>query len=155
MCIRDRAKPFAPGGLAGVLRFFTLQLTLGLTLLSVLFYAPIVVMLPLFAVILWWVSVPLNIGLAYSLTFIFSISIGCLIGVAGAHRTRKPRFIRSAAMMPLYWLLLFEPAIRAFTELKHKRFHWHKTRHGVSRPADLSNKTMTKPDYVPLRRFVD
>ena len=149
------AKPFAPGGLAGVLRFFTLQLTLGLTLLSVLFYAPIVVMLPLFAVILWWVSVPLNIGLAYSLTFIFSISIGCLIGVAGAHRTRKPRLIRSAAMMPLYWLLLFEPAIRAFTELKHKRFHWHKTRHGVSRPADLSNKTMTKPDYVPLRRFVD
>ena len=149
------AKPFAPGGLAGVLRFFTLQLTLGLTLLSVLFYAPIVVMLPLFAVILWWVSVPLNIGLAYSLTFIFSISIGCLIGVAGAHRTRKPRLIRSAAMMPLYWLLLFEPAIRAFTELKHKRFHWHKTRHGVSRPTDLTLKTMTKPDYVPLRRFVD
>ena len=149
------SKPFAPGGLAGLLRFFTLQLTLGLTLLSVLFYAPIVLLLPLFALALWWVSVPLDIGLAYSLTFIFSISIGCLIGIAGAHRARKPRLIRSASMMPLYWLLLFEPAIRAFSELKHKRFHWHKTRHGVSRPADLIFTPLTKPNYVPLRRFAD
>ena len=149
------SKPFAPGGLAGLLRFFTLQLTLGLTLLSVLFYAPIVLLLPLFALALWWVSVPLDIGLAYSLTFIFSISIGCLIGIAGAHRARKPCLIRSASMMPLYWLLLFEPAIRAFSELKHKRFHWHKTRHGVSRPADLIFTPLTKPNYVPLRRFAD
>ena len=78
--------PFAPGGIKGVARFFTLQLTLGLTVLSVLFYAPIVLLLPFIALTLWWVSVPLNIGLAYSLTFIFSISIGCLIGTAGAHR---------------------------------------------------------------------
>ena len=149
------AKPWAPGGIAGLLRFFTLQLTLGLTVLSVLFYAPIVLLLPFIALTLWWVSVPLNIGLAYSLTFIFSISIGCLIGTAGAHRAAKPRLIRSTYMMPLYWLLLFEPAIRAFSELKHKRFHWHKTRHGVSRPADLIFTPMAKLDYVPLRRFVN
>ena len=149
------ASPFAPGGIAGLLRFFTLQITLGLTLLSVLFYTPVVLGLPLFAAVLWWVTIPLDIGLAYSLTFIFSISIGCLIGIAGAHRAHKPELIRSAYMMPLYWLLLFEPAIRAFSELKHKRFHWHKTRHGVSRPAELTLTPTAELNYVPLRRFAD
>ena len=148
-------KPFAPGGLRGLLRFFTLQMTLGITLLSVLFYTPVALGLPLFAAILWWVQVPLDLGLTYSLTYIFSISIGCFIGIAGAYRSQKPHLIRSAYMMPLYWLLLFGPVIRAISELKHKRFHWHKTRHGVSRPADLSLQPKTESDYVPLRRFAD
>ena len=147
--------PFAPGGVSGCLRFLTLQLTLGFTLLSVLFYTPVVLGLPLIAVVLWWVNVPLDIGVTYSLTFVFSISIGCLIGIVGAHRTGKPSLIRSAAGMPIYWLLLFTPALRAFRELRNKRFHWHKTRHGVSRPADLTPLLETELDYVPLRRSAD
>ena len=146
---------FAPGGVKGLTRFLTLQLTLGVTLLSVLFYTPVVLGLPLFAAVLWWVNVPLDIGMTYSLTFIFSISIGCLIGIAGAHRAHKPNLIRSTLMMPLYWLLMFGPALRAFRELKNKRFHWHKTRHGVSRPADITPILETEPDYVPLRRSAD
>jgi cellulose synthase/poly-beta-1,6-N-acetylglucosamine synthase-like glycosyltransferase len=149
------SRPLTPGGAAGTKRFFTLQLTLGLTVISVLFYTPVVLGLPLFAAVLWWVQVPLDIGLAYSLTFVFSIAIGCLIGIAGAHRAGLSRLIRAAHMMPLYWLLLFEPAIRAFSELKHKRFHWHKTRHGVSRPAELTPPPLAEPNYVPLRRFAD
>ena len=149
------ATPFAPGGLKGFLRFFTLQLTLGFTLLSVLFYTPVVLALPLFAAVLWWIQVPLDIGLTYSLTFVFSIVMGCFIGIAGAHRARKARLIRSAYMMPLYWLLLFEPAIRAFTELKHKRFLWHKTRHGVSRPAKPIIPPPAELTYVTLRRSAD
>lgn len=148
-------KPFAPGGVKGGIRFLTLQLTLGITLLSVLFYTPVVLGLPLLAAVLWWVNVPLDIGLTYSLTFIFSISIGCLIGIAGAHRVHKPNLMRSALMMPLYWLLLFGPALRAIRELKSKRFLWHKTRHGVSRPADIMPLLETEPDYVPLRRSAD
>ena len=109
----------------------------------------------LFTAILWWVFTPISIGLTYSLTYMFSISVGCLIGIAGAHRARKDSLIRAAFMMPLYWLLLFEPAIRAFTELKHKRFRWHKTRHGVSRPADLTHSPTAELQYVPLRRFAD
>jgi len=154
------AKPLAPGGIKGILRFFTLQLTLGITLLSILFYTPVVLGLPLFALTLWWVSVPLDIGLTYSLTFMFSISIGCLIGIVGAHRAGKAKLIRSALSMPLYWLLLFGPAVRAFSELKGKRFLWHKTRHGVSRPADLNPlplKTTPKAaaKNVSLRRSSD
>ena len=149
------AKPFAPGGVKGALRFLTLQLTLGITLLSVLFYTPVVLGLPIFAAGLLWVNVPMDIGLTYSLTFIISVSIGCLIGAAGAHRADKPSLIRSVLGMPLYWLLLFSPALRAFSELRHKRFHWHKTRHGVSRPADLTPLPETQLDYVPLRRSAD
>ncbi len=148
-------QPFAPGGIKGLMRFFTLQLTLGLTLLSVLFYTPVVLGLPFFAAALWWVEVPLDIGLTYSLTFLVSISIGCLIGLAGAHRARKSNLFLSALAMPLYWLLLFTPALTAFRELKHKRFHWHKTRHGVSRPADLTFSKKPDLPYVPRRRFAD
>jgi len=149
------AKPFAPGGIKGFLRFFTLQLTLGITLLSILFYTPVVLALPIFALVLWWVNIPLDIGLTYSLTFIFSISIGCLIGTVGAHRLGKPKLIRAAISMPIYWLLLFGPAIRAISELKGKRFLWHKTRHGVSRPADLNSLTKAAAENVSLRRSID
>ena len=149
------ASPFAPGGLNGCLRFLTLQLTLGITLLSVLFYTPVILGLPIFAAVLWWVNVPLDIGVTYSLTFLFSISVGCVIGIFGAYRADKPGLIKSTAGMPLYWLLLFTPALRAFSELRHKRFHWHKTRHGVSRPADLKPVPENTTNYVPLRRSAD
>jgi len=149
------AKPFAPGGMPGLSRFFTLQLTLGITLLSIVFYTPVVLGLPLFALVLWWVSVPLDIGLTYSLTFMFSISIGCLIGLVGVHRAGKPNLMRSALSMPVYWLLLFAPALRALSELKGKRFLWHKTRHGVSRPADLKSLPKANENNVPNRRSAD
>ena len=149
------AKPFAPGGIKGFLRFLTLQLTLGITLLSILFYTPVVLGLPIFALVLWWVGVPFDIGLTYSLTFIFSIAIGCLIGAVGAHRADKPKLIRSVLYMPIYWLLLFGPALRAISELKGKRFLWHKTRHGVSRPADLNTQPKATPNNVPIRRSAD
>ena len=149
------AKPFAPGGIRGMLRFMTLQLTLGITLISILFYTPVVVGLPIFALVLWWVKVPFDFGLAYSLTFIFSISIGCLIGMVGAHRSGKEKLIKSALSMPLYWLLLFAPAMRAISELKGKRFLWHKTRHGVSRPTELNTLSKASENNVSLRRSTD
>lgn len=149
------AKPFAPGGIKGILRFFTLQLTLGITLLSMLFYTPVVLGLPIFACVLWWVGLPLDIGLAYSLTFIFSISIGCLIGMVGSHRAGKPKLIRSALYMPIYWLFLFTPALRAIGELKGKRFLWHKTRHGVSRPKDQTPQPKALEKNVSFRRPAD
>ena len=148
-------KPFAPGGLRGIVRFLTLQMTLGITLLSILFYTPVIVGFPIVALILWWVKVPLDISLIYGLTFLFSICIGCLIGVVGARRSKKPELIHSTLTMPVYWLLLFEPALRAIKELKGKRFHWHKTRHGVSRPADLMPLQKDDPDNVSLRRPAD
>jgi len=148
-------QPFSPGGWRGLVRFFTLQITLGITLLAILFYAPFVILFPLVALVLWWVKVPLDVSLIYGLTFVFSIFIGCLIGVVGARRSGKPELIRSTLTMPIYWLLLFGPALRAVKELKGKRFHWHKTRHGVSRPADLVPLQKDDRDNVSLRRPAD
>ena len=147
--------PFAPGGLKGLLRFFTLQLTLGITLLSVFFYTPVVIGMPILVLSLGWVKAPLDIGLTYTLTFIFSIFVGCFIGLVGAHRSGKPDLIRSVWGMPFYWLLLLGPALRAVKELRGQRFHWHKTRHGVSRPADPIILSNDEPENVQLRRSPD
>lgn len=146
------SRPFAPGGWKGVKRFFTLQLTLGLTLLSILFYTPVVLGLPFIALTLWWVGTPLEIGPIYGATFIFSISVGCLIGAIGALRSGKDDLIRSCLSMPAYWLLLFEPALRAFKEMRHMRFHWHKTRHGVSRtvPIPTQSQKLAVTDKVNI-----
>jgi len=154
------ASPFAPGGIRGGVRFITLQLTLGMTLLSVLFYTPVIIGLPLIAALLWWAGVPFDISLIYGLTFAFSVLVGSLIGIIGAYRLGKPDLIKSSVFMPLYWLLHFTPALRAFKELKSQRFHWHKTRHGVSRAAKIktfdhiSSMDNTK-NRVPLRRPID
>lgn len=150
------SEPFAPGGLQGILRFITLQLTLGTTLLSVLFYTPVVIGLPLIAIVLFFAGVPIDISLTYSLTFVFSICVGCVIGLVGAHRSGKSRLIRSAAFMPIYWVLLFKPVLIAFREMRSRqRFHWHKTKHGVSRPVDPLLSTKPKQKHVPLRRPLD
>ena len=147
--------PFAPGGLIGALRFFTLQLTLGFTLLAALFYAPVLMGLPIISLFFWLFGLPVEISMTYSLTFLFSISMGCFIGASGALRANKAELIPHTLTMPLYWLLLFSPALRAFSELKSNRFHWHKTQHGVSRPT--INKPIAVPElsYVPFRRFAD
>jgi len=151
------SRPFAPGGWKGFKRFSTLQLTLGLTLLSVLFYKPVVLGLPFIALTLWWIGTPLEIGPIYGATFLFSISIGCLIGAIGAIRSGKAELMQSCLSMPIYWLLLFEPTLRAFKEMRHMRFYWHKTRHGVSRtvpkpvhpqkPATIEKVTITNDRF--------
>ena len=145
----------SPGGLSGVFRFFTLNITLGITLLSIMFYTPVVIGLPLILFMLWWVDVPQAMSITYGLTFLFSISAGCLIGLVGAHRSGKSELIRSVWTMPIYGLLLFGPALRAIRELKSRRFHWHKTRHGVSRPVDLMPLQKDDLDNVSFRRPSD
>jgi cellulose synthase/poly-beta-1,6-N-acetylglucosamine synthase-like glycosyltransferase len=149
------AAPFAPGGILGGLRFLTLQLTLGFTLLAALFYAPVVICLPIFALLSWSLDLTFQVSSIHSLTFLFSISMGCFIGISGAVRTKKTELLPHTLTMPIYWLLLLSPALRAFSELKTNRFHWHKTQHGVSRPG--VNKPIALPElsYVPLRRFAD
>lgn len=131
------AQPFAPGGVRGFARFFTLQLTLGLTLLSALFFTPVITLLLIAGCVLWWIGMPINVGPIYGLTFAISISVGCLIGAIGAIRSGKPHLVLWAITMPAYWTLLFLPTLMAFKELcGAQRFHWHKTRHGVSRAAE-------------------
>ncbi len=139
--------PFMPSGFRGIVRFFTLQLTIGLTLISAMFHLPAL----LFFAALWahqWVSgQPVHIPLPFLLSLGISYSVGILIGMVGAVRARKPYLVVSAVFMPLYWLALFPPTLQAIWDLRRRPFHWHKTEHGVNPPAKpaLPLESLLKP----------
>lgn len=142
------AAPFMPGGIQGVLRFICLQLTLGVTLLSIWFYVPAIV--AAITALLWigGTGQSIEIHPFYIVSFIFSISTACLIGAIGVSRLGKYRLIPMAVFMPAYWALLFAPSLRALWELRRMPFHWHKTEHGVSSAAYISEtaRDNTLPD---------
>lgn len=128
------SQPFRPHGAKGLRRFICLQLTLGITLLSVWFYVP--AMCAMGAAILWLKLSQHTIILEpfYIFSFVFSVGTAILIGGVGAVRANKAFLLKSMIFMPAYWCLLFAPSLRAFWDLKRRPFHWHKTQHGVSSP---------------------
>ena len=139
--------PLLPGGRMGLARFFTLQITLGLTLLAIGFYAPSVIILGLYLGVCAISGTAINIPLIYVASFGFSIAVGIAISALGVFRAGKPYLIKSALYVPAYWLLLFWPGLRAIWELRRMPFHWHKTPHGVSAPDDDDPQTF---EYEPL-----
>ncbi len=140
-------RPFLPRGLAGIARFFTLQLTVGLTLLNAIFHAPVIIGLLLFYSLCWIDGMPIAVPRPFIFGFLASYGIGIFIGMVGAVRSGKPRLIVSAFAMPIYWLMLFPPTLRAIWELWRAPFFWHKTEHGVMR-VPAHNTHITPPlDY--------
>ena len=132
------AVPFMPHGINGILRFISLQLTLGITLLSIWFYVP--ALIAAITALLWlkWTGQSFELQPFYLFSFITSISTACLIGAIGAARAGKAQLIPWVVFMPAYWALLFAPSLRALWELRRMPFHWHKTEHGVSPQAHIS-----------------
>lgn len=128
--------PFAPIGWQGMKRFFTLQITVGLTLISALFHLPALILFTVMWVSQWLSGHPIHIPFPFILSLGISYSIGILIGMVGALRMGKVHLIPSAVFMPLYWLALFPPTLQALWDLRHRPFHWHKTEHGVSPAAN-------------------
>lgn len=112
-------------------RALMLQLTLGLSLLAVFFYAPVLIGLALFllsgAVGLHDHAVPY----VYIGTLIFACLCGMASGAIGALRSARPSLLKHVPLMPIYWALLFPPLIRAAWELRTNPFYWHKTEHGT------------------------
>ena len=113
-------------------RALMLQLTLGLSLLSIAFYAPVML-----GFLLWSVAQMSGIvseGVAPIYLTALGLSLGCgmMVGAIGAVRMGKPRLLLSVLGMPLYWLLLFPPFIQALWELRTRPYYWHKTEHGVT-----------------------
>lgn len=114
-------------------RALMLQFTLGLSLLAIFFYTPVILYVGLFllsgaAGLHDHTVPPIYIG-ALGLATVS----GMAAGVIGALRAGKPRLIWHVPLMPLYWMLLFPPLIRAIVELRTNPFYWHKTEHGLSR----------------------
>ncbi|MGB3456255.1 MAG: glycosyltransferase family 2 protein [Litorimonas sp.] len=113
-------------------RALMLQLTLGVSLLSVAFFAPVVVGLTLLLLAGALGVTDVRVPPVYLLTLGFSMVCGMSAGALGAVRAGQPRLLWHVPLMPLYWMLLFPPLVRAIAELRTRPFHWHKTEHGVT-----------------------
>jgi len=123
-------------------RVVMLQITLGLSLLSVLFFAPIMVFLGLLGIANVVGITEAAIPSVYLWTLGFSLICGMAVGALGAMRAGQPHLLRHVPLMPIYWLLLFPPLMQALVELRTRPFHWHKTEHGVTgAPPDLPDET--------------
>lgn len=122
-------------------RVVMLQLTLGLSLLSVLFFAPIMVLLGLVGAAKLLGITDAVIPAIYLWTLGFSLICGMAVGALGAIRAGQPHLLRHVPLMPVYWMLLFTPLMQALAELQTRPFHWHKTEHGVTgAPPDPPDK---------------
>ncbi len=112
-------------------RALMLQLTLGLSLLSVGLYAPVLVVLAGFSL-----THPGAVQPIYLVALVYSLLCGMAVGVLGALRAGKPRLLLHVPFMPIYWVLMFPPLLRALWELQTNPYYWHKTEHGVSAAAE-------------------
>jgi len=129
--------PFAPGGLNGFTRFFTLQMTLGLTLISALFHLPVMAGVAIYCFYQYLLGAPISIPIPFLASLVISYGAGMLIGAIGSIRAGKPVLLLSVPFMPIYWFALCAPTIRALWELRRNPFHWHKTDHGISSQVPL------------------
>jgi cellulose synthase/poly-beta-1,6-N-acetylglucosamine synthase-like glycosyltransferase len=113
-------------------RSVMLQVTLGLSLMSVLFFTPVMAGLALYETARLVGIIEATIPAVYLLALGFSLLCGMAVGALGAVRAGQLHLLKHVPFMPLYWLLLFPPLLQALIELQTRPFHWHKTEHGVT-----------------------
>lgn len=124
--------PLLPGGKRGLMRQFTLQITLGTVLLAGFLHTPICL-----AALGWTLFQLMSAGsVSYPsyvyISLLLGYGSGIMMGCVGAYRCGKPRLMLSAIFMPFYWLLLWVPTWRALYEYSKRPFYWAKTTHGVT-----------------------
>lgn len=124
--------PFSPGGMQGLLKFLTLQLTVGTTLLAGFFHVPILlglVGLAIFQVDLNWALVFWVMAIGYG--------VPMLSALLGAVRAGQTRLWPHIVAMPLYWLLMVFPAYAALWQYIRRPTYWNKTPHLTSNTEDI------------------
>jgi cellulose synthase/poly-beta-1,6-N-acetylglucosamine synthase-like glycosyltransferase len=60
-----------------------------------------------------------------------------------AHRLDRPKFVRSALLIPVYWAMMSLAAIKAFVQLIARPNYWEKTTHGLTRRQPAAEPTPT------------
>lgn len=121
-------QPFAGGWRRAIM----LQLTLGLSLLSIFFFAPVMFALGLLALAKMLGLTSLTIPPIYLSALAFSLLSSMAVSALGAIRAGQRHLLWHLPLTPIYWLLLFPPLIQALIEMRTRPFHWHKTQHGVT-----------------------
>ena len=130
------SQPLRPGGFTGVLRFVTVQITIGSALLAGLVHVPFMLYLGLIGglhMLGYNISSPsawvwAGLGLCYG--------AGMLSGALAAIRLGQKKLLLHVIFMPLYWWLLFPATLQAVWEFLFAPFHWNKTEHGVTSVTD-------------------
>ena len=132
--ISHMRKPWTPKRTTAFKRLLTLQLTLGLTLLSGLLHVPGIIVLLSAWLLGFQEFIIMGLGGLFLGCLSISYGIGILIGAKGAERAGFKPKQTALLTMPFYWLLLLPPTIQALWELWRRPFHWNKTEHGVTEP---------------------
>ncbi len=143
-------RPIKPLTLYGVLRFLSLQFTLAYSVLSALIFTPVLIGGLIYSVGYFAFDWRMPFSAPYFFALGLSLSVGILIGMVGVYRAGKPHLIKWALLMPFYWVLLFWPTLRAVIELHTRRFHWHKTDHGVSPSRASQAESFVEPTQQHL-----
>lgn len=124
--------PFKPGGYRGVIRFLTLQITIGVTLLTGFCHLPFLSVLAGSRLGGYVSGTPINLPPVFLICLLIGYLSGILCAFMGAWRSRQFFLLKDTAFMPIYWIALFGPTLRAAIELKNNPFYWNKTQHGPS-----------------------
>lgn len=132
--------PFDPGGITGLLRFITLQITLGVTLVTGFCHLPFLLVLSFAGFSSLLFGQDIFAPSIYTACLAYGYASGVLCAWVGAIRSEQSFLIKHTLWMPGYWLALFLPTLRAAVELKRRPFYWHKTQHGspVEDPVALT-----------------
>jgi hypothetical protein len=143
--------PFAPGGMQGVKRQITLQLTLGTVLLAGLLHTPICAGLVVWAGFHFLTQGHFGLPNIVYISMALGYGSGLCVGIAGALRAKQPRLVASIWLMPAYWLLLVAPAWLAIFDFIKRPYYWSKTEHGVSQmTSQLTYEGYNPPMQPPL-----
>lgn len=127
-------RPFRPMNFYGLIRFLTLQLTLGYTLLCATLFCLSVIAGCLYVSMHYFTGFTLPFSVLHFIAFSLSLAVAIMLGIIGVVRAGKPHLVIFAPLMPIYWMLLFWPVVKAFIEIWRRPFHWHKTPHGICLP---------------------
>lgn len=91
-------------------------------------------------------------GVAYYLAVLVWI-VGNLsvvyLSVVTVRTMRRPEFLLSALLSPLYWVLMSIAALRAFLQLLTDPSHWEKTTHGLADPTASAPRPPDAARSVP------
>lgn len=131
------SRPWQPKGTQAFARLFTLNLTIGLTVLAGILHVPFIIVLLTTIGLSQFEILSVTIPRFFIVTLFATYAIGMIIGCVGVVRDSKPQLIPASLLMPLYWLLLFLPTLQAAKELRTCPAFWNKTCHGLSSKKEL------------------
>lgn len=143
--MRNPMRTVAELGLWG---FLSMQLVLAGGVLAALIHLPLAALM---------LTAPLTIVELAAADFMLALigyAVAIYGGAVGAGLTGSARIALASLTMPLYWPLLFVPAIGAILGFAFRPFYWAKTSHGVSARPDLPSLAPRRPPSSPTPRQV-